>query len=357
MNVPRHMSHRARVRTALNHQQPDRLPIDFGGTCLSSAKPEMQSAIVDLLGLQGEADPRFPRFDDRIQRYFDTDLRSITPKEGRKWGFGRTTDAPMRNLAIDDLKTWPWPEPNDAMVEGLRDEAKFLHNETDYAICAGQIGQGIFELACWLRGYDQILLDMAIDDAFVHAFNQKVLETNIRLGDLYFGEIGEYVDLVIIGDDLAMQNSPFMSLEMFRKLVKPYFKEYIASIRKLCPYAFIIHHSCGSTITFLDDLAEIGVDIVNPVQTNAVGMEPEALATKKDKLCFHGGGDLQYILPHGTTEEVEEFAKHLITHLAKDGGYIFAPCHTLPADVKPENVITIFEACRKWGKAKTYIGG
>ncbi len=120
MNIPRTMTHRERVRTALNRQSPDRLPIDFGGTCLSSAKPEMQEEIAGILGLEGEPDPRFPRFDDRIQRYFDTDLRSITPKQGRKWGFGRTTDAPMRNLGIDDLKTWPWPEPADRCFVGGR---------------------------------------------------------------------------------------------------------------------------------------------------------------------------------------------------------------------------------------------
>jgi len=309
----------------------------------------MQHQIAALLGLEGEPDPRFRNFDDRIQKYFGTDLRYVKPAQRRNWGFKQIHDAPLRHASVDDLKHYAWPEATDGLVDGLREEAAFLHNETDYFICAAQVGQGIFELGCWLRGYDQILLDLHMDETFVHAFNGKVLETNVKLGKLYYGEIGPYVDMVLVGDDLAVQNAPFMSLEVFRKLYKPYFAEYVASIRKLCPDAFIGHHCCGASYALLDDLAEIGIDVINPVQTNAQGMSPENLALKKDKLSFHGGGDLQHILPYGSETEVEDFVKHLVHHLAPGGGYILAPCHTLPADVKAENVICMLESVRKWG--------
>ncbi len=268
------MSHRERVKKCLEHGEPDRLPMDFGGTILSSAKPEMQEKIADVLGLQGTPDTELTGFDERIQKHFDCDLRSIKPAKGAAWGFKSIEEAPMRNLSREDIDSWPWPQPEDEMVKGLREKAARLHRETDYFICAGQIGQGIFELGCWLRGYDQILLDMALDSDFVHAFNSKILETNKKLGDLYFSEIGEYIDMVLIGDDLAMQTNPYMSPDTFRELVKPYFAEYIASIKKHCPQAKIMHHCCGSSYSLLDDLAEIGVDVANPVQTNAINMEP-----------------------------------------------------------------------------------
>ncbi|MFW6255680.1 MAG: uroporphyrinogen decarboxylase family protein [Candidatus Sumerlaeota bacterium] len=343
------MTHRERVRTALQHKQPDRLPIDFGGTFLSSAKPEMQEAIAEYLGLESERDPRFPYFDNRIQEHFDCDLRQIQPKAPRKWGFGGLEEAPMRDLSIDDLDKWPWPEPGDALVEGLREEAKFLHEETDYAICAAQVGQGIFEAGCYLRGYDQILLDMMMDEGFVHAFNQKVLETNLKLGDLYFAEIGPYVDIVLVGDDLAMQTQPYMNPETFRRLYKPYFAEYIAGIRKYCPTAFIGHHCCGAASSLYEDLIEIGVQISNPVQTTATGMKPEDLKAWKPRIAFHGGGDLQHVLPHGTTDEVRALTKELVENLSPDGGYILAPCHTLPEDVKPENISLFLEEGRRLG--------
>jgi uroporphyrinogen decarboxylase len=344
------MDSRTRVRMALNHDEPDRVPIDIGGTFLSSATPEMQAAIADVLGLTGEADPRFGRFDDRIQRHFGCDLRSITPAGPRDWGYREVHEAPLRHASIEDLDAYPWPGPRDDMVAGVREEARFLRDETDYFICASQVGIGIFETGCYLRGYDQILLDMATDEDFVRALNDKVLETNVRLGDLYFPEIGDCVDMILIGDDLATQGGPYTSPEMFRRLVKPWFAEYIASIRRHCPDASIAHHCCGSSWLLLDDLAEIGVQVINPVQTTAAGMSPANLATKKDRLSCHGGVDLQHVLPWGSAAEVEEFVRDLIRRLAPGGGYILAACHTLPDDVRPGNVVTMLEAALKWGR-------
>lgn len=344
------MTHRERVRQALSHREPDRVPIDIGGTFLSSAPPEMQRGIADVLGLTGEPDPRFEKFDDRIQRHFGCDLRSITPAKSVNWGYTDVHDAPMRSATLEDLDSYPWPQPDDAMIAGVREKARFLHEETDYFICASQIGMGIFELGCRLRGYERILFDMAADKEFVHALNRKLLETNLRLGDLYFAEIGCHADMVLIGDDLAGQNGPYMSPECFRELVKPYFAEYVASIKRHCPRAAIAHHCCGSSFPLLDDLAEIAIEVINPVQTRAHEMSPESLSQKKELLSFHGGVDLQHVLPHGSAGEVEEFVKNLIRHLAPGGGYILAACHTLPDDVKPENVVAMLEAALKWGR-------
>lgn len=345
------MTSRERVRTALNHKEPDRMPIDLGGTFLTSAPVGIQRAIAAILGLQGEADPRFASFDNRIQEYFGCDLRSIEPAASVPWGFSfdGPHQAPLREANLDDLDRYFWPEPNDALVAGIEERARFLHDKTDYCICAAQIGAGIFESGCYLRGFEEWLLDTAINHEFVHALNRKVLETNKKLGDLYYGAIGRYVDLVLIGDDLATQTAPFVSADTFRSLFKPYFAEYVASIKRHCPHAKIAHHCCGSSISLLDDLSEIGVEVINPVQTTAVGMQPDALAQKKPALAFLGGVDLQHVLPYGSREEVELFVKDLILKLGVGGGYILAPCHTVPADVKPENLIAMLEAARKWG--------
>lgn len=335
---------RERVRTALSHHQPDRLPVDFGGTFLTSATPTMQKRIAELLGLRGEPDPLFDNFDDRIQKHFGCDLRSLTPSRAASWGidwvhlqFNRLKDA-----TISDLDAYPWPQPDDAMVAGVVERAQAMA-KSGHFICASQIGQGIFEASCYLRGYEQALMDAATDEAFVHAFNQKVLDTNRRLGDLWFGAVGQYVDMVLIGDDLATQNGPYMSVEMFRRLYKPYFAQYIADIRRHCPNAFIAHHCCGSSFMLLNELAEIGVQVINPVQTTAADMSARNLATKKGKLSFLGGVDLQHVLPFGTQREVKDFVENLIRELSPGGGYILAACHSLPDDVKPENVVTMLD--------------
>jgi uroporphyrinogen decarboxylase len=335
---------RERVRTALSHRQPDRLPVDFGGTFLTSATPAMQRRIAELLGLGGEPDPLFDNFDDRIQKYFGCDLRSLTPSRGANWGvdWAHLQFNRLKEATIADLDAYPWPQPDDAMIAGAVERAQAMA-KSGYFICASQIGQGIFEASCYLRGYEQTLMDAATDEAFVHAFNQKVLATNRRLGELWFGAIGRYVDMVLVGDDLATQNGPYLSVEMFRRLYKPYFAQYIADIRRHCPHAFIAHHCCGSSFMLLDELAEIGVQVINPVQTTAAGMSVQNLARKKDKLSFLGGVDLQHVLPFGTQQEVRDFVKNLIRELAPGGGYILAACHSLPDDVRPENVVTMLE--------------
>lgn len=357
------MTSRERVALALAGREPDRVPMDIGGTFLTSAEPEMQERLADLLGFarrRVEVSERTgqdlnlarsaDRFDERIQEHFGCDLRSITPAVFPDWGFKEVHEAPMRNATVADIERYPWPEPRDEMVKGVREEAKCLHEQTGYFVCASQIGQGVFEAACYLRGYERILYDFADDEGWVHAFMRKFMVVNTRLGDLYFPELGENVDMILFGDDLATQMAPYMSPAMFRRLVKPYFAEYVASIRKHCPKAVIAHHCCGASFPLLEDLMEIGVQVINPVQTTARGMEMEALATKKPRLGFLGGVDLQHVLPHGTRDEVEEFVRRLIRHLAPGGNLILAACHTLPHDVKPENVIAMFEAALKWGK-------
>jgi len=171
------------------------VPCDFGGTFLSSATPQMQQRLADLPGLTGEPDPRFRHFDERIQRYFDTDLRSVAPARPAHWGFRDVHDAPLRNASVGEMPAYQWPEPRDEVVAGLREEACFLHEQTGYFVVASQVGNGVFELGCWLRGYDQILLDLGTNSEFWHAFCRNTVQVNRRLGDLYFGEIGPYVEV------------------------------------------------------------------------------------------------------------------------------------------------------------------
>ncbi|MEK6795920.1 MAG: uroporphyrinogen decarboxylase family protein [Spirochaetota bacterium] len=340
------MTSRERTRCSLSHKEPDRLPVSFGAL-FTGATSAMQGRIADVLGIRGERDPRFTQFDNRIQEYFGCDLR-LAPGH---WGRFRKdeNDFPLRTASLEDVYRYAWPKPHGNGLDRVVNETRFLHRETDYFIVAPTVAPGIFEAGCWLRGYDQWLMDIAADETFVRHFNDIYLSVITPLIDEYFGAVGKYIDLVIIGDDLATQSGPYISPEHFRALFKPYFKAYIEAVGRHCPRAFIGHHCCGSSFQLMDDLKDIGVDLINPVQTTAKDMHLENLVTRKKDFSFLGGVDLQHVLPYGTTEEVAEFVRSLIRTLAPGGGYVLGPCHTLPDDVRPENVITMLETAREAG--------
>jgi len=364
---------RERVLTALNHQEPDRIPVDFGGTGISSASEKVIRQLKDYLGLKGEGDPRFHYFDERIQRMFDVDLRRISHKPSRKykprinpdgsetdeWGLQSKpqdketlyVSAPLAKATIEDIETYPWPQPHDpSRFEGLEKEAKTLYYETDYCIVADPVGCGLFEMGCQMRGYDRFLEDMVINQEFVHAFFAKYLSIISILAEQYYEAVGKYIHIAWVGDDMAMQTSPFFSPQMYGELVKPYFKQYLKVIKERTK-AKIMLHCCGSVYSLINEFIDTGIEILNPIQPAADNMEPWRLKQGfGDRLSFHGGIDLQYVLPKGSVTEVKEHVKERIEALSPGGGYILAPAHSLPDDVPPQNIVAMLEAANEYGR-------
>jgi uroporphyrinogen decarboxylase len=155
--------------------------------------------------------------------------------------------------------------------------------------------------------------------------------------------LADYIDIFCFGDDLALQTGPFMSPEIFREMVMPYLSRMYASVRKLAPGSYIFHHSCGSVYKLIPMLAEIGVSLLNPTQISAADRAPEKLKGYGG-VCYHGGIDLQDVLPHYRPDEVRREAERVMGALAP--GYICAPCHSLPEDVPVENILAMFNANR-----------
>ncbi|MCK5757626.1 MAG: methyltransferase, partial [Clostridiales bacterium] len=152
------------------------------------------------------------------------------------------------------------------------------------------------------------------------------------------------------GDDFATQTSLFISPDMFRENIKPYFQERVKFTKELTDAAFL-HHSCGNVHDIIDDLIDSGVDILNPIQPTNEMMNPERLKREfGDRIVFHGGLDTQDVLPFGTKDTVKAAVDNLISTMNKDGGYIFAAAHNIQPDVPPENVIHMFKAARKAGQ-------
>ena len=371
------MNSRERVIATLNHKPLDRVPVDLGSTLVSSIHQIANNKLKAHLGIEADEPVHdvvqglvVP--DERILQRFGVDLRrvslrppsnkaSILPSVGEdfyhdEWGIRRQrtdlyweiVESPLANAKLEDLRHHPWPDPHDpGRVAGLAEEAQALYQQTDFALVADFLGGGIFETALWLRGFERFMMDMVSDEPFVAALMDTLLELYIEFYTVYLEAVGPYVQILAVGDDLGMQTGPLIAPDLYRRVVKPRHRELYNFIHSRTE-AKIMHHTCGGVFPLVQDLIDVGVDILNPIQTSAQGMDPAALKrTYGDRLIFHGGIDVQQILPFATPERVREEVRRVVAILGKGGGYIFAPSHNFQADVPPENIVTMYETIQE----------
>jgi uroporphyrinogen decarboxylase len=376
------MSRRENFYKTLHHEQPDDIILDLGGCPLSSMEGKSMFNLLDYLGYDTNGKIEITKWgkvlkiDARILKLLDIDTRGVgavlTPQDSQykvisdkeyidEWGIRRIftglywdiVDSPLRGATASDLDHYRWPDVESVDMEQIKSfikESKYLYENTDYLICADLPVYGIFELGCWMCGFDDFMTKMALDEEFINKFFEIILQYQKRIIEIYYGAIGKYIHYTASGDDFATQSSLFVSPNMFRRLIKPYFKERIRYTKEFTKAAYL-HHSCGSVFPLIDELVDCGVDILNPLQPKTKNMEPWRLKkTYGDRIVFHGGIDIQDILPHGTEESIESSVKETIEVLLKDGGYIFAAAHNIQEDVPPQNVIYMYQTARKYGK-------
>jgi uroporphyrinogen decarboxylase len=206
----------------------------------------------------------------------------------------------------------------------------------------------VFEMAWNLVGLEPFLADMALGRDYVGPLLDMVTEYSIGIG-LRLIELG--ADAMLTGDDLGMEIGPMISLEMWRKWLKPRLQRVLDAYRRASPDVLLVYHTCGSVLPFIDELAEIGVQVLNPIQVTAQGMNAARLKRAYgDRLAFCGGVDQRRVLPHGSSGEVEEEVRRRIAELGPGGGYLLAPTHDIQADTPVENVLAVFEATKRWGR-------
>lgn len=375
------MSRRADFTKILNHETPERLILDLGGNPLSSMEGDSPDKLLKFLGYTPDEKENLPfgkghKIDDRILEYLDIDTRSVgtilTPSDSLyeqlsenlyidEWGIKRKftgmywdiVEYPLKGTTSDDLDDFKWPNPKSidfSLIEKYAQTAKNFYENTDYVICGEHPVYGIFEIGCWMCGFDDFLIKMAIDEDYIKKFSEIYLEYQRTVSEYYYKEVGPYIHYTSSGDDFATQTSLFMSPDMFRENIKPYFKERVKFTKEMTDAAFL-HHSCGNVHDIIDDLIDSGVDILNPIQPTNEMMNPERLKREfGERIVFHGGLDTQDVLPFGTEETVKAAVDKLISTMNNDGGYIFAAAHNIQPDVPPENVIHMFEAARKAGQ-------
>ena len=207
-----------------------------------------------------------------------------------------------------------------------------------------------YEICWYLRGLERWFLDMAENPAFCEALLDRTAQFWVDWMEGFLGKVGDLLDVVMIGDDLAGQKGPLFSPRFYRGVVRPRQQRVIDAIRKHTG-ARIWYHTCGDCSALIPDLVEMGVDILNPVQIGTKGMDPRVLKERYGKnLVFWGGGiDSQHVLPFASPAEVREHVRRNVETWKPGGGYVFNNVHNIQAGVPPENVVAMYDAALEFG--------
>jgi uroporphyrinogen decarboxylase len=261
---------------------------------------------------------------------------------------GRPLDGAETPADVTSIMKWPNPY-DPGRIQGVRERALKLRQETDCLCVADIMCLGPFEGACFLRGYDKFLVDLALNPPLAEAILDKILEIDIQLWDVFLDQVGDLVDVVAQGDDLGIQRGLFISPKMLRQYIFPRLKKLYDFIRSKTK-AKIFMHSCGSVYDAIPDLIEAGVEILNPVQRSAAKMDIATLKKEFGKdLTFWGGGiDIQQVLPFASLSQIEDEVKKTLDIMAPGGGYVFVASHNIQADVTPDRIHKLYESILKY---------
>lgn len=375
------MNRREAFQATLNHQEPDRVLIDYGKH-IGSFHRRAYDTLKTHLGLDVETRilDRMAQnvvLDADVCQRLGIDFRWVVPhwvgvsdieidgEKGyidmwhtpHKWtDYGEyyaIHDQPLKQdtLTQADIEAYDWPNPNQpAMFSGLREQAKTWFENTDFVVGADGIKVGILQTAAQIRGYDKLFLDFAINPDMAHAVLDKISTTINEMYRHYMQAVGEYVQVVTITDDQGTQNSLMMSPAMFREFIKPRLKSLIDTIKANADVKVLMHCD-GAILRIVEDLIEIGVDILNPIQTVVDGFEDTSALKEKfgERICFHGGIDVQQVLPNASPDEIRQEVAKRMFDLGQEGGYIIAPCHNINVDIPVENTLAMFDAAQELG--------
>ncbi len=374
------MTHRERLMAAVSHKQPDKVPIDLGGTRDSSIVVEGYQKLQEHFGLKGEPRlcdrmMRVVHVDEEVLRALDIDGRAVFPGgsvRGRAevlgprsyrddWGVVRVQpegsyycdqrEFPLSGeITVSDIARYPWPDPEDpGLVQGLKERVKWIRENTDCAAIL-TLPAPFVHASQYLRGFEDWFMDFILNPRLLEALFDAVLEVTMRTARNQLLEVGREVDIVICADDLGTQNGLQVSLATYREMVKPHHARLWRRLKDLSGKPLLLH-SCGSIYETIPDLIEMGVDAINPVQVAAANMDSARLKREFGRdLTFWGGGcDTQTVLERGTPQEVREEVRRRCGDLAPGGGFVFCQVHNIQPTVPPENVMAMYEAVAELG--------
>ncbi len=344
------MTSKERVLAAVAHRESDLTPITF------DAEKEVYSALYERLGLKSKE----ALFD---ALHVDTwmilpESFICTPEESRKeqkntpWGYqlrrvaysgGSYDEVCLNPLAekdsLADLKAHRWPTADHLDFTHFPQEARA---HSDRAVI-GVFTWGAYFIASYVRGLEHLLMDFAERPAYAETLIRTISEISLEALERMLTSYGEGIDIIYMADDYCSQQGPLFSPATFRQFVLPYLRKVVDATHKRRK-KFLLH-CCGAVRPLLPMIIEAGVDMLEPIQVRAEGMNPALLKRDFGKdLCFYGGVDLQQLLCRGTPQQVAAEVKNLIDCLGQDGGYVLGPGHTyIQVDAPLENILMMYE--------------
>lgn len=375
------MTPRQRVHTALAHEEPDTVPLALGGGPYGVVD-ELYLRLVEHLNL---GDPVLPfrtghnisYMDDRLLDKLGTDMRYCWPgllpnspvvpgpdedtfydSYGQVWKrnlpYYYAAEGILKNAdSVDDIERLiHWPDPSDPRwMAGVADRARSLHEQMKYFVTMRMVAShGPFQTACDLRDTTTFLMDMARNPKFAETLLERITSILVGLLKLAMEAGGQYFDMIELpGDDYAGNTNTIMSPIMFRKFIRPCIERMIKTIREKNPNVKIMLHSDGAITNLLQDIIDLGIDVIHPLEPLPATDFTAVKAKFGKQVTFLGGIDISHAIP-GNREDVIAETKRRITQLAPGGGYILAPSNHLQADIPAENVITLFETARQFGR-------
>jgi len=384
------MNSRERVNTTLNHKEPDKVPIDLGGN-QSSIHIKAYKKLLDYLEIEDEnvqyADfvQQIVRPCDKVLERFSIDVRYVQPLGGMVrvqdmepqyeakyvglydqfgvfWGNDAKKDLddilyydpvihPFADFkSVSDIRDFDWPNGRDKTpFNGLKEYAKCLHDNTDFALSTPPVGC-IYEYCTFLFGFTKTLRYLRTKPEFIIVTMEELLKYWTDYVTTFLEEVGSYLDIVCINGDIAEQAGPIMSVKLYENMIKPIERKLSKRIHELVETK-INYHSCGSVSLFIPHFAEIGYDVINPVQISAYDMEPCSLKKRfGDIMSFWGGlCNTQNTLPFGTLKQIRDEVRRNFECLKPGGGFVASNIHNITAEVPPQNIVAMFDAANEFG--------
>ena len=379
------MKPRERLQKALNHQEPDRVPMDLGATRNSGITMPAYRRLVESLGLALETQPLgttgnsrvlgVAAIDERVLERLGVDVRGVFLGPPDNWAdielpdnafqdqWGVVWKRPPTSLYFDpvrfplageislhDVVRYPWPDvAGDAgYTRGLRDRALWLHERTEYGIVL-HLQDICVHYSQWLRGYEDWYTDFHLNPGVLTAIMDAVLERRMAVAESAIAAVGDIVDVISCSDDVADQRGPMVSPDSYRKFIKPRHRRFFDMVHSRSD-AKVLFHSDGSLPKLLPDFIEIGIDFINPVQVSAAGMDDTARLKREfgRDIGFWGAIDNVRVLPYGTPDDVRAEVQRRIRDLGPGGGYVLGAVHNIQPDVPPENIVALFDSARAY---------
>ncbi|MEM3607099.1 MAG: uroporphyrinogen decarboxylase family protein [Candidatus Bathyarchaeia archaeon] len=353
-----------RVIKAIEHKEPDRVPI------FASFTPEVAEMLKERFGVN-EPELGVKLGNDivlaevgMVTSYYEGSCFSLSsgpPLKDRiyvdEWGikwkwvkyrkgyYTEIIEHPLANAKLEDLKKYKIPDP--LKKERFKEPEKIIKAYgSKYAIVGGLVFT--IEAARYLRGTVKFFIDMIKNKEFANMLLDMVTDFHLKACKKLI-EMG--VDVIWVADDVGMQDRMMISPEVWREYLKQRYKMIFNEFKELNPEIKIAYHSDGAIEPIIPDLIEIGLDVLNPVQPKAKGMNPKELKRKYgSKLTFWGAIDVQWTMPFGTPKDVALEVKERIKTLAPGGGFIISPSHNIQPDTPIENILAFYQSAKEYGK-------